>query len=157
MDRKNSLRWYKIKEKPRKESIYDGSYESTLLFKARSDSLEVNEKKRKWGEQNDKCEKCNDVDGSPIETLEHVLIECKAYKEIRNTFEEKIKNKLGEEQWERKKAQEDKGMKTILGLTADGKEIVEDTKQYLKEIWRRRKMVTKRRAELRGSEHNYTK
>ena len=97
------------------------------------------------------------MDGSPIETLEHVLIECKAYKEIRNTFEEKIKNKLGEEQWERKKAQEDKGMKTILGLTADGKEIVEDTKQYLKEIWRRRKMVTKRRAELRGSEHNYTK
>ena len=46
MEKKNSLRWYKVKEKPRKENIYDGSWESTLLFKARTDSLEVNEKKK---------------------------------------------------------------------------------------------------------------
>ena len=63
MEKKNSLRWYKVKEKPRKENIYDGSWGSTLLFKARTDSLELNEKKRKWGGVNDKCEKCEDGGG----------------------------------------------------------------------------------------------
>ena len=49
MERKNSLRWYKIKEKPKRENMYDGSWESRLLFKARTDSLEINEKRRRWG------------------------------------------------------------------------------------------------------------
>ena len=49
MRRKNSLRWYKIKEKPKRENMYDGSWESRLLFKARTDSLEINEKRRRWG------------------------------------------------------------------------------------------------------------
>ena len=37
--------------------MHNGSWESTLLFKARIDSLEVNEKKRKWGGEKDTCEK----------------------------------------------------------------------------------------------------
>ena len=44
-----ALTWYKNKEKPNNEKIYNGSWESTLLFKARTGSLEVNEKRRKWG------------------------------------------------------------------------------------------------------------
>ena len=41
MEKKRSLRWYKNKEKPNNEEIYNGSWGSTLLYKARTDSLEV--------------------------------------------------------------------------------------------------------------------
>ena len=34
MEKKKTLRWYKNKEKPKNEKIYNGSWESTLLFKA---------------------------------------------------------------------------------------------------------------------------
>ena len=46
MEKKKSLKWYKNKEKPKNEKIYNGSWESTLLFKVRADSFEVNEKRR---------------------------------------------------------------------------------------------------------------
>ena len=58
MEKKKSQRWYKNKEKPKHEIIYNLSSESTLLFKARTDSLEVNEKRKKWGGEKDSCEKC---------------------------------------------------------------------------------------------------
>ena len=48
-------------------------------------------------------------------------------------------------------------MKTILCLTVDNKEIVEETKHYLKEIWKRRKIENTRREEIRIIEHNYAK
>ena len=134
MRKKNSLRWYKIKEKPKRENIYDGSWESKLLFKARTDSLEVNEKRRKWGGENDKCEKCEDGRDRQIETLEHLMTECKAYEDERREFENKIKDKIGREIWERRKGEDDRGMKLILGLEKN-KEMIKDTKQYLKEIW----------------------
>ena len=57
---------------------------------------------------------------------------------------------------ERKKVEDDKGIKTILSLTADSKEIVEETKHYLKEIWKRRK-IENTREETRIIEHNYAK
>ena len=49
MEKKKSLRWYKNKENPKNEKIYNGSWESTLLFKARTDSLEVNQKIKEMG------------------------------------------------------------------------------------------------------------
>ena len=156
MEKKNSLRWYKVKEKPRKENIYDGSWGSTLLFKARTDSLELNEKKRKWGGVNDKCEKCEDGSDRRVETLEHFVTECKAYEEERRVFENKIRHKIGEEIWERRKVQDDKGMKLLLGLE-DNKEIVGDTKQYLREIWKKRGRKEKIRDGVSTVEHNYTR
>ena len=42
-----SIEMVKNKEKPNNEKIYNGSWESTLLSKPRTDSLEVNEKRRK--------------------------------------------------------------------------------------------------------------
>ena len=56
-----------------------------------------------------------------------------------------------------KKVEHDKGIKTILGLTADSKEIAEETKHYLKEIWKRRRIENTRREEIKIIEHNYTK
>ena len=54
------------------KKIYNGSWESTLLFKARTDSLEVNEKKKKWGGDKDSCEKCEIRKERNTETLDHV-------------------------------------------------------------------------------------
>ena len=42
MTGKSTLQWYEHKVKPLAERVYDGGYGSELLFKARSQSLEVN-------------------------------------------------------------------------------------------------------------------
>ena len=128
-----------MKEKPKKENIYDGSWESSLLFKARTDSLEVNEKKKRWGGEIDTCGKCGRNDDRPVETIEHLLTECCAYEEERLTFNEKMENKLGHEDWTRSKTGNDKGLKIMLGLEGDRKEVIEDTKRYLKEVWKKKK------------------
>ena len=39
---KSTLKWYSMKDRPRYESFYDGGWSSELLFKARSQSLELN-------------------------------------------------------------------------------------------------------------------
>ena len=57
MEKKKSLRWYKNKEKPKNEK-YIMDLGNPLLFKARTDSLEVNKKRKKWGGDKDSCEKC---------------------------------------------------------------------------------------------------
>ena len=90
ISKKRSLRWYKEKEIPKTENIFNGSWESTLLFKARTDSLEVNKKKKKWGGDNDKCEHCESLGRKQVETLEHLIIESEIYEEERKEFEEKI-------------------------------------------------------------------
>ena len=156
MERKNSLRWYKIKEKPKRENMYDGSWESRLLFKARTDSLEINEKRRRWGGENDKCEKCEDGMDRQVETLEHFMTECKAYEEERRVFESKVKDKIGWEIWERRKGEEDRGMKLILGLE-ENKDIVWDTKHFLNEIWKKRSKKGKTQGRMSAVEHNYTR
>ena len=158
MEKKNSLKRYKVKEKPTREYIYDGTWESSLLFKARTDSLEVNEKKKRWGGQIDWCEKCgNTEENRQIETLEHLLTECSGYEEERNKFNEILENKMGKEEWTRLKTRNDKGLKIILGLEGEKKEIIEDTKRYLKEVWRKRNMKERRRGRRRVDEHNYTR
>ena len=86
-----------------------------------------------------------------------MITECKAYEKERNEFEDKIKEKLGVEIWERKKLGNDKGMKTILGLETDKNEMMEITKKYLRDIWRRRNMKGKTKEILRGEDHNYIK
>ena len=48
MENKETLQWYKDKNKPRWESCYDGSWEAKLLFKAKSESLEVNSRTYRW-------------------------------------------------------------------------------------------------------------
>ena len=49
MRNKTTLQNYgEMKETPRKELFYDGSYGSSLLFKARTNSLEVNRRTWRW-------------------------------------------------------------------------------------------------------------
>ena len=108
------------------------------------------------GGENDKCEKCEDGKDRQIETLEHMITECKAYKEQRKEFENKIKERIGEGTWNKRKVEEDKGMKFILGFE-ENKEVIKDTKKYLKEIWRSRGRKEKTKVEENRVEHNYTR
>ena len=61
---------------------------------ARTDSLEVNEKRKKWGGDKDSCDKCEIR--KEKKTLDHVLIECPEYKSERLNFETEVKRTIGD-------------------------------------------------------------
>ena len=52
---KTSLVRYQEKQVPRREMFYDGSLGSSLLFKARTESVELNARTYRWQENDDKC------------------------------------------------------------------------------------------------------
>ena len=57
MERKQTLSMYCKKKCPKKEAFYDGSWMSSLLFKARSGSLELNERTHRFNDRRSKeCE-----------------------------------------------------------------------------------------------------
>ena len=120
-------------------------------------ALETNERKEKWGGDNNKCEKCEKRGERIEETLEHILTECSEYGEERDRLDERIGNKLGP-LWGIRKREEDKGLQTMLGLKDKSEEVVKYTKEFLKTIWRKRngKMRLGREAG-RSDEHNYVR
>ena len=109
------------------------------------------------GGETDKCKRCGCNEDRSIATLEHRLTECSAYGEEWKKFNEKMKNKIGEDEWTRQKTGNDKRSKTMLALEGDRREIMEDTKSYLREVWKRRNMKDKRKRNIRVDEHNDTK
>ena len=157
MGKKSSLQLYRAKDKPGKDNAYNGTWEASLLFKARTNTLETNERKKKWGGEKEECEKCEKRGEKIKETLEHVLTECSEYMEERNRLDEKIKNKLGL-LWDRRKREEDRGLKTMLGLIDKNDDVVKYTKEFLRDIWRKRnKKTTIKRKRKEISEHNYVR
>ena len=48
---------------------------------------------KRWGGENDRCDKCGRNEDRPRERTEHVT-ECCAYEEERNKFNEKIENNI---------------------------------------------------------------
>ena len=138
MEGKSTLRWYKSKTNIKKEDWYKGNWGGKLLFKARSGTLEVNGRKREMNEQG--CKFCEEEK----ETLEHFIIECDKFRTQRQELEEKISDILGREMWETRKQGDDRGLKTVLGLTGDkdtDKTVVRHTMKFLVESWRRREEV----------------
>ena len=158
MEKKLSRRYYKLKERPRKDNTYNGTWESSLLFKARTNTLEVNERKKRWGGDNDRCGKCEKRGERIMETLEHVLTECSEYTEERSRLDRNITNKIGQI-WDRKKSDDDRGIKTMLGLKDRDEDVIRYTKKFLREMWtkRNRKEITVVGVGPTGSqsEHNY--
>ena len=55
-----------------------------------------------------------------------------------------------------KKMGEDKGIKMILGLERN-REVMKDTKQFLKEIWKKRGKKEQRQKVKENMDHNYSK
>ena len=96
---KPSLRIYVNKDMPRREIFYDGSWESRLLFKARSNSLEIGERKNRWTGADKDCQACRQLGERVEETLEYIIIECPRYEEERGELMERIIEKIGGGEW----------------------------------------------------------
>ena len=91
---KPTMEYYQSKIASKKEQYYDGSLESSLLFKARTLSLEVNRRTHKWNDTGSK--KCNlDVN----ESVFHSMVECPNSDQLRYQFMEKSKSVLGIERF----------------------------------------------------------
>ena len=89
MEKEKSLRWYKNKEKSKNKKICIRSWESTLLFKARTDSLEVMKRERNGEGKKDTREKYENKKERNIGTC-RLLIECPEYKRERTNFETEV-------------------------------------------------------------------
>ena len=155
------MKWYKKKEKPGKMRIYDGSWAATLLFKARTNSLEVNERKKRWGGIKETCEGCERRGNREIETLEHMMVECETYEKERKMLEKEMEGVMGKEEWERVKRTEGRGMVEVLSIEREDQRILEKTKGFLAKVWGRRNRIEKgergeeRRVGEGRIEHNY--
>ena len=156
MQQKRSLRWYKEKEKPKMVNIYNGSWESALLFKMKSDSLEINSRRGRWGiVRNDKCEACLQNGLQIEETLEHLLMECSQYNIERAELEGEIIEEIGEESWRQAKDKESKGIDIILNINNESNKMERITKKYIGEIWKKRNKAEWRSIQEQG-DHTYT-
>ena len=155
MEEKSTLRHYKQKREPKREDYYDGGWEGTLLFRARTDTLEVNRRSWRRGLLDDpECQKCRiGRDQTDDETLEHFIMECPWYEEIRQEFIEEVIETAGREEWEAESSEEDQGLGWLLGLRNPSTRVTNIMKKYLSKMWTRRKVPG--RAQLRNVDYAY--
>ena len=108
--------YYDCKEDIREELFYDNTEGSTLLFRARSNTLRLG-----WrGRFSNASVTCGLCGGEEEETLKHFIVECRSLQETREKY--KMSGKTIEEV-----------------LLFRGGCDVQDTKSFLVEAWRRRK------------------
>ena len=140
IEKKSTLHMYGKKVKPNKELFYNGDWGSSLLFKARSGSLELNSRTYRYNENRDKkCRMCN-LDNGVDETIHHVMIECTGYEEPRDWLRNKIHETMGEGEFAKIIRMEGNGIKFLLGLDEDIPiEVIEATKSFLSKIWAMRR------------------
>ena len=137
---KETLNWYSYKQCPKHEIFYNGDEGSSLLFKCRTQSLEVNFRTYRWNEERTKlCSKCRPnliVD----ETIRHLMAECAFYNEERESFMSRVIEIVGREQWNQLISSEgDNDLQYLLGLQDTSNiRIVNETKKFLTEIWKKR-------------------
>ena len=118
MENKSSLKLYSSKGKPKKEIFYNGDWGSSLLFKARSNSLEVNDRTYRFRESRDRnCMVCN---MRVRETLDHLFVECPAYEQARDGVTRDFKDLLGENEFREIISSDDNGLGFFLGLVEGG-------------------------------------
>ena len=104
MEDKETLHWYKSKEKPRWENYYDGSWEAKLLFKAKSESLEVNCRTYRWNNGGVWwCEKCSREEIPIREDVKNIILECMAYNNEREELINYIIQEIVGEKWRERK------------------------------------------------------
>ena len=87
---KVTLEWYASKECPKYVRYYDGSVGSQLLFKARTQSLELNARTYRWNENGVK--RCMNCDLNEDETVMHVMVECDKFDVERERFLNVLRN-----------------------------------------------------------------
>ena len=137
---KSTLKWYESKLKPMAESVYNGNYNSELLFHSRSQSLEVNARTYRWNV--DGIRECQVCESGELESVYHVFIECAGYARERAEFLLSINELLAEEfirEWN------ENGMCKLLGLDGDPKMDMCTVKKYLKCMWQTRSRLLRNR------------
>jgi hypothetical protein len=147
---KETLEWYVGKERPKCEKWYDGSWGSQLLFKARSQSLEVNARTHRWNVSRSKiCEVC---DLNEEETVVHVLVECSRYESERARLLRILEIEVGRMEMNQWFARDDRGVKVVLGFEKGmNKKAMDGMKIFLSEVWAKRgKSLAER--EIRGGQ-----
>ena len=135
---KPTLAWYERKECPRHEWCYDGSFGSQLLFKARTQSLEVNARTYRWSESGVRmCEQC---DRGVDESVLHVVLECERYDRERQRLLDSVVQLVGQDEWLRVSSMDDRGMCLLLGLGEGCLNVTEMVKMFLVKVWTERMM-----------------
>ena len=117
--RRTTLELYKQKTEIKEEAFYDNTWESVLVFRARTNTLNLNWRNR-FSNGDITCKICNSGDE---ETLKHFICECLTTLELRQ--ESGINNYSLEE--------------ILLFKGENTKEKVQIVKTYLRKIWRDRK------------------
>ena len=136
-----TLKLYAKKKVPAFESFYDGSWGSSLLFKARSGSLETDDRTYRYrGDGNRICVNCN---LGIAETVKHIMAECPAYDRAREWAMDKIIQEIGEAEFDRVAGLEEYGMAYFLGLEEGVPErVIRVTKTLLCCIWVQRSLLS---------------
>ena len=139
IESKSTLGVYGNKKCPGREKFFDGSWLSSLLFKARAGALELNDRTYRYNEGNiRRCQLC-EVEWGSQETLKHFMAECPAYEEEMDWARGRYIGEVGIERFNDWVIGDDLGLRYFLGFEKGlGTEIVEITKQYLGIIWNKR-------------------
>ena len=153
IERKQSLVYYRNKEKPGYEYGYDGSWEAKLIFKTRTGSLETRHRTRRWNNNEWWCEACLEQGVRIREDIEHLIVGCASYTQERLILENVLINEIGEIEWELRKQEEDLGIATVLGFKEKSPIIIKEVKKYLNKIWKKRNY--RHRLDMPIEEHNY--
>ena len=139
IESKVSLGLYAIKPQPKMEFFFDGNWASTLLFKARSNSMEINDRTYRFNEGRIReCEMCRNgiIDGA-FETTIHLIAECEAYDNARGRAMEQYIDIMGRDWFDEVVSADDSGLSHFLGLVLGTPlEVVNVTKSLLSNIWR---------------------
>ena len=116
------------KKEIKQENIYDNRYSSVLLFRARANILELNDRQRHNKIHKDtSCKMC----GAEYEDLIHFMIKCKELEEERNT--QLIMKKKGNDD-------EDTVGNLLFDIERTDLEI---TKKMLQRMWNKRNRIEK--------------
>ena len=119
---------YESKSKPKREFVYDGSYNSELFFKARTHSLEVNALTYRWNVGNDKeCYMFMHAE----ESVFQLIVECIEYARGRMGLMYEDVAVFGYNLFEHWNEDEQKCMCELLGLSDSNNKIIEPMKIFL--------------------------
>ena len=120
MEGKSTLNMYFMNKKEiKEENIYDNTFKSRLLFRCRTNSLQLNWRKRFNGGE-EKCEVC--LQGES-ETLQHFLLYCEGLKDIRTKYT----------------ITTDTTLEKVLLFNPESEEEIEKYSLYVDELWKERK------------------
>ena len=122
MEKKSTLSTYrKHKTEICEEVMYDNTFSSTLLFRARTNCLQLNWRKRFEGES-DLCQLCQEGE---VEDQEHFLKDCGGLRHVRN----------------RHCVTEDVTLESMLLFGERRRGDVEQRKQHLLDMWKEREKI----------------